>query len=958
MSEAGIVLKIEGSTFKADFAQIAGGIIEALVKTYFAAKTLGLTAVAVPNAVTALFGALKNIKREESLEYRAWLLVLGGLLYAVEQALVAIQAKTLPTAGAIKSFALGLTGRVGTRSYSIEPDFFSSPNEIPLLGDVADELARWLKPFGATLNATEVETELRRHFATGLHRTWMKDTARFGQVEQALNSPFTEAIRLQRERDGYLQYIEEEFTQLRLIGQEEDDPKAVTLAQVFVPLRVYYEKKITEQIEQRTLEPVVRPGVQIGQGEDLIERHVMSFFEAIDKWGTAADRRDSIRIISGGPGIGKSSSMRALAVRVARQNIAYPILIPLQKLEKPEETLRARIEDYLVNSKAIPLTRSPLEIDDWPRSTPILLIFDGLDELVRPGKDADEIARNFIVEVRGLLDRENGLRGTSPARALAIVTGRVAAAGSAASMLKGGSADQVLFMMRFAERDGEAPHSPGGTTFIDPEALLSEDQRLTWWNLWRESARGVPTEIPTVLLHDDLFDVTVEPLLLYFIAFVRPWETEAPGGVFDRNGLYDRLLRDFYVRECGKGARNFASEFPEFEHYELILQAMALAAWHDGSARTGTIDVVDRLLRDWDEEIFASFKRVIGSEKPAIGAALAFYMKPGERPNSFEFLHTTFAEYLTSRRIVEMVKRFSEYYDESRSAPGRRRKPFDHEIHLRDWLRIMGPRAIDNDLLRFLRDEIARLHSRDASAVRNWREALVYCMSLSLREGLPAHALFQLRDDQLARRPQTFREAVEQARNAEEALLATLNATILPDIDTRDFSPVDIRFAMQDRTSLGAMIQRLRGQRVGPDCLVLQLFTGLNLSNEILHVQDLYGIRADKATFREAELNGANLSEANLQEVNFDGAILWGVDFTDANLEKATFRLSKLGPTDFSRANLENSIIEPDQKNPHPGKVDFTGAKLKEVDLSRLNRAAVILDDAELDGATLPREEK
>jgi hypothetical protein len=426
-------------------------------------------------------------------------------------------------------------------------------------------------------------------------------------------------------------------------------------------------------------------------------------------------------------------------------------------------------------------------------------------------------------------------------------------------------------LLRFAELNvGHREPNPA-IKYIDVDKLLAEDQRNTWWKLWQRTGRDVPVKIPDTLLHRDLFEITVEPLLLYFVALIRPWETPFGEGDIVRNWLYDRLLRHFYDRECTKGDRNFATEFQSFDDYEIVLQAMAFAAWYDGSTRIGTIDVVEKLLRDWDSQVANSFKNIIGASKPAISAALAFYMKPGERPNSFEFLHKTFAEYLVARRMVESIKSIADAFDRSKTGGGARRKEFDETTQLKDWMRLMGPRPIDFDLLRFLRDEVRNSYASAPLAVSIWRDALIGCLQANLRDGMPAQMMFQLPDDQLVRRPQSFREAVEQARNAEEALLASVNSTIMPELHKSAFKPYDIRPPGHDRTSIGNMICRLRGQRTHGNILALTLFSGLDLSGEILHLQDLYNLSAIKADFTHAELFCAILLAANVDGSTFEG---------------------------------------------------------------------------------------
>jgi hypothetical protein len=729
MSAEGIRLEIKGSTFKGDLKQIFGSLLEASAKTFFAAKTTGVVAAGLPNAISALFGALKNVKFEDTNEYRAWVLVSSALLYAIEQVLAETKPTKIPSEGAIKSLAADLASRVETRTYFIEPGFFDAPEQLPLLVDVADELQRWLEPFGGKEDAKSLGVYLARHFASGLHRAWMKDKDRFSPLEQALNSPFVPALRQRQEYDGYLQYLEEQFTTLRLIGQDEEDPASVTLAQVFVPLRAYFEEFQKEDSERRE---VVTQNVV--SADTKAPKRVVSLFDSLDSWIQSADRRDALRIISGGPGIGKSSSMRAFATRVARSQAAYPILIPLQKLAKPDQPLRERIRAFFVNSKNIPFSASPLDtLDRQVTNKPAVLIFDGLDELVRPGKDADEIARDFMVDLRNLLDDLNQTSNRE-ASVVAVVTGRVAAAGSAARALKC-SGKQVLFLLRFVEETNTGKRSE----FVDPDELLKEDQRLVWWSRWSAAARNVPAKMPKILLHSDLFDVTIEPLLLYFVAFVEPWREKQIEDTIDRNGLYDRLLRDFHQRECERGGRNFANEFADFSDYEVVLQAMAMAAWYDGTTRTGTITSVENLLGDWDEGLLASFRKTVGSEKPAIGAALAFYLRPGERPNSFEFLHKTFAEYLVCRRLIETTLISAEVFAGAILVRRGRKGVFDIRAFLKEWLRLAGSRPIDPDLLRFLREEVRRRGSAQTDIGGPWFSMLRAAVRATLQDGLPAH---------------------------------------------------------------------------------------------------------------------------------------------------------------------------------------------------------------------------
>ena len=221
---------------------------------------------------------------------------------------------------------------------------------------------------------------------------------------------------------------------------------------------------------------------------------------------------------------------------------------------------------------------------------------------------------------------------------------------------------------------------------------------------------------------------------------------------------------------------------------------------------------------------------------------------------------------------------------------------------------------------------------------------MVRCFHVALSEGMPAQILFQLSDGILVRRAQSFREAVEQARNAEEALLALLNATILPAIFERNFTPVDIRPPSRDKLTMGAMIRRIRGQRHGPSNMSLRLLTGLAMDDEVLEFQDFYG-----ADFRKCKLTNCSLVGVNMTRADLSGA-----DLTDSKLLYSSFVETILDETTASGAAIEDA--------------DFLGAKLRRADFrsARFRRVRMVgaeITDCDFKGAqfertSLPRSQR
>jgi hypothetical protein len=110
--------------------------------------------------------------------------------------------------------------------------------------------------------------------------------------------------------------------------------------------------------------------------------HIVDLGEAIGDWLKSAEHDDAIRVVSGGPGWGKSSFAKKLAADLCEASRMRVLFFPLQRFptDRPlQESMRA----WLVDSGAF--AESPIRQANFAsKLNPLLLIFDGLDELTKP----------------------------------------------------------------------------------------------------------------------------------------------------------------------------------------------------------------------------------------------------------------------------------------------------------------------------------------------------------------------------------------------------------------------------------------------------------------------------------------------------------------------------------------------------------------------------------------------
>ena len=160
-----------------------------------------------------------------------------------------------------------------------------------------------------------------------------------------------------------------------VLARQVDEPvfgAAFGLRQIYVPLRAWCAERREEKSEKPD---------EIPFGREKIVRVVIPLEDALRQWLHEEKRTDAIRIVSGGPGSGKSTSVKLFAWEVSSKLGRRVLFIPLHWFDVKGD-LSAAVARYARNAARLP--RDPL--DPEKGETKLLLIFDGLDELASQGQ--------------------------------------------------------------------------------------------------------------------------------------------------------------------------------------------------------------------------------------------------------------------------------------------------------------------------------------------------------------------------------------------------------------------------------------------------------------------------------------------------------------------------------------------------------------------------------------------
>jgi hypothetical protein len=811
----------------------------------------GILNLEVGTAAKAGMDMLLGIVNEKNdeLPHRAYVLIYSAMRQAIVQLVLDSADIFRRYSGhgtnplAFDEFVKKLDAEFEDKVLEIDIRFFSNPDQFPIVGMVQSAFIQWMETQGIPpTDASHLAARFKFEFINKLNTLWRSKEDYF----KSLESHLTEKFNSQAVRGRY-------YYNQNLIARwsERMFDETFGLDAIYEPLNACYPLP--------------------GNASDPKQPHMVVDAES-QIWTWLQDSQAAFKtlILRGGPGSGKSSLMKRLAMRLATENTRPVYFIQLQWFEF-EVGLEEALHNTLERDPYLPSGLNPFDKNAQGEERRPVFIFDGLDELSRAGEGGERSASDFISKLRSTFGEYNRRSGWD---IRVIVTGRDFVVQKAAEPTHS-HRGQVLILLPYQIVD----HDWNSYVFQDPKKLLEQDKRNHWWQKYQH-AKGLPLKgIPDDVDRSEYASLSCQPLLSYLLARAHMVGILSSASATNINVVYEGLISSLQDRPWAPtdGHKHIGAK--EKETFFQLLEELAVTAWHNGDVRTTNLQAFEDHCRK--QKIDHLLKAFDGNRQgDASKLVIAFFArgKGTDRHGRdlIEFTHKSFAEYLVARKVVRHAVGIVATYQEDRIR--------SKENAIQDWLDLCSRQEITPQIWEFLQQEVLLQWKNKRNEAPQMHLILTKIYSLLINDGFEVRLL----------EVNNTLDILRATRIAEFGLLLVISA---------------FARATKQRTQIHwnnqfQAIQLFTNYYwdIGP--LVFQTFSYMSFPNdmsfEFIHPRKprrfilLTSIDFTGASLRRAFIN------ISLHRVNFCNADL---SFADLSEFAASF-------TDFSRANLEDANLE------------------------------------------------
>ncbi|MDR7154916.1 hypothetical protein J2W40_001734 [Sphingobium xenophagum] len=593
---------------------------------------------------------------------------------------------------------------VDNGEYYLPDSFVNYPNTIPIYKVMLDFVVKCALESQVNMKDTELvfRHKMDISFNRAVFEIWSRSPAEYKSILEYFNSPGAKSVELDLNWKAYRARLVHSFDVIPVFGQEND---ANSLASLYIPLRATWIEEEDSHILR------VADGIDIRSSSkiDLLDN-------LLSTWVESSGDNDALRLVGGGPGSGKSTTLKALARKYAQREDWRPLFIPLQHIGIDSD-LRESINQHFTQKTDGAFTQPPLARPAIENGPPLLLIFDGLDELVAPKETANDVINTFAARLSSLIA---ALKGDGSRQIRVVISGRMPAFQAAGKFLAPPKIGRL-------EVFGYLPIN--NPELVGQNSLWSIDQRSEWWSKY-STANSLSSTMPPALEAESLAGITHEPLLCYLLVLAgyatKDWEKAAD----NPNRIYAALMKNIYDRGWGDGVpkRHGPGRTMSLADFLLLMETIGHAAWLGGDTRVATEDSfvsTSKITRA--ETAWKLFIDDNGSD--VTNLAMNFYLKAAEGYyRGFEFTHKSFGEYLTARSLIAVAESIHDLAE--------RRV----ELAMIEWAKATSTGQMTSEILTFMRNEVRLRCSESADSIgkiKDLKDAFVVIAKESIDNGFP-----------------------------------------------------------------------------------------------------------------------------------------------------------------------------------------------------------------------------
>lgn len=893
-----------------------------------------------------LLDSIADIKTEEKIGQLAWILI----YQAIQVSTADLIKECVDLLQITSKFRLDVTEQklekclndIFDTDLIITSDFLSNPEELNVVEAFSSLIELFCIEFEASsIDAKSIASKLPSKFTLSLYNIWLDSAEKFQPLLNVLDSPVS------KKNNEYLKW-KIYHQSLHASLDKRVFKESFGLKDIYIKPRAYYiaPKKIElGEIESSKKTPT---------------KHVVNLHNHLQEFVLNNKTSDNLRLISGDPGSGKSSFSKCFASEMSKNTGYNVLLIQLHHLDMSKD-LNSAIQGYCDDYKY-------LKGVDISATNQLVIIFDGLDEISMQGQVGETISRNFINNLK----RKADISAQVNLDVKFIVTGRDLAIQSCENIVK----ESYKFLHILPYYISEYKPSFNLEDFDDPAKLLDIDQRKIWWKKFSD-LKGIDEEsIPESIDTFELAPINSQPLLGYLLAlsFLRGKVNfnENP----NLNTIYQDLLESIFDRQYASENGDCNKTHSSIERlskadFDTLMQEVALAVWHCKGVTATENYIYNHLKENELENLLENFTSDV--ENGVSNLLLSFYFrKHGQTEqgeSTFEFTHKSFGEYLTSKKLVNLMLDLSESFAEKKL---NHRKGKKLEEIISEFIIAAGRAPFEVYFYKFVRDEFENINL-DNEKLMQVLELIEQIIIYSIQNNFALHKLSHL----------TFKEMIDYSDNVNLALLALHSACNKQIYCTNQKNYSSSNFQLKTKNidkwlysnSLNRQfIQYLEYLDLSSVSLQACDFIGSNLSFSKLHASEFFHCSFMEAVFDDADMTSSVLFDCNFDSACFDatdlhasriegckfsstymhGAIMTDVvctkcDFVQAYMEDVKFCRSVFSDSDFSQVEFSDSeLINVGFRNCNLSNSEFRDASLQGCRFNESNLAHVNFENADL----------